>query len=180
MEQKKNGVYQYICISEKCKKFWGAVPILFFLTLKIIISLIEVSTDSVLRSIPQMILSWFGGISIGILIFWTGRSLLWKNKGQVSVFIRILRRLLSILFFAVIGVSSGIGFFVSVFFYSPEHVVVHNGIRMVASVNSFLQETVSYYEYKGILFHGAERIGWEDYGNGGGDPFEQGIAPDNS
>lgn len=48
---------------------------------------------------------------------------------------------------------------------------------MVASVYSYLQEMVYYYEYKNIIFQGSEQIGWEDYGNEGGDPFEQGREP---
>lgn len=30
--------------------------------------------------------------------------------------------------------------------------MVQNGVRMVASVNSFLQEQVYYYEYKNLIF----------------------------
>lgn len=66
-----------------------------------------------------------------------------------------------------------VGIFISAFMYEPEYVIERDGIRMAANVNSFLQEMVYYYEYKNFLFRGAEQIGWEDYGNGGGDPFEQ-------
>ncbi|MBT9617839.1 hypothetical protein [Mediterraneibacter faecis] len=43
---------------------------------------------------------------------------------------------------------------------------------MVASVNSFLQEQVYYYEYKNLIFRGSEELGYENYGNGGRDPLE--------
>lgn len=56
--------------------------------------------------------------------------------------------------------------------YTPEHIVVQNGVRMVASVNSFLQEQVYYYEYKNLIFRGSEELGYENYGNGGRDPLE--------
>lgn len=58
------------------------------------------------------------------------------------------------------------------FTYTPEHIVVRNGVRTVACVNSFLQEQVCYYEYKGLLFRGNEELGYEDYRNGGTDPLE--------
>ena len=50
--------------------------------------------------------------------------------------------------------------------------MVQNGVRMVASVNSFLQEQVYYYEYKNLIFRGSEELGYENYGIGGRDPLE--------
>lgn len=171
---------KYELIGERCKKYWGVIPIVVFVLVRIIVSLIEVSTDSALRSIPQMLLSWFGGISIAILVFWIGRSLFWKNKEQIPRGIRILRATFCVIYCGGIIVAIGIGFLSSVFFYSPEHIVEQNGTRMVASVHSFLQETVYYYEYKNVLFRGTEQIGWKDYGNGGGDPFQQEKEPQHS
>ena len=88
-------------------------------------------------------------------------------------------RLLSVIkkiwygFVVVIGiVVILIGLFISIFTYTPEHIVVQNGVRMVASVNSFLQEQVYYYEYKNLIFRGSEELGYENYGNGGRDPLE--------
>ena len=71
-------------------------------------------------------------------------------------------------------------FVINVFVYHPEHVVEEKWDAYGSSVSSFLQETVTYYDYKNVLFRGREAIGWEDYGNGGGDPFEQGIEPGSS
>lgn len=164
----------------KCKKYWGIIPILLFLIVRMLARLIGSLTDSVLRSIPQMILSWFGVMAIGILVFWIGKKLLWKDKDQVSIIMRILRIILSGIYCVMVILTIGIGIFFSVFRYRPEYVVERNGIRMVASVNSFLQEKVSYYEFKNIIFRGAEEVGWEDYGNGGSDPFQQGEEPINS
>lgn len=168
---------EYRWIGGKCKKYWGIIPIAVFLAGEMVVRLTEFATHSELRSIPQMILSWFGGISIGLLVFWAGRSLLWKNKDQVPMGIRILRNILCVIYSVIIVVAVGTGFFISVFMYSPEHVVERNGTRMVATVHSFLQETVDYYAYKNVLFRGDERIGWEDYGNGGTDPFHQNREP---
>ena len=167
-------------IGEKYKKYWGVIPIVEFLLIRMSVGLVEVSTDSALRNIPQMLLFWFGGISIAILVIWIGRSLLWKNKEPIPGVIRILRAIFRVIYCGGIVVAFGIGILSSVFFYSPEHVVERNGTRMVASVHSFLQETVYYYEYKNVLFRGTEPIGWEDYGNGGGDPFQQKKEPHHS
>lgn len=170
----------YQQISEKCKKYWGVIPLILFLAGKTAVVLIEVFTDSALRSVPQMILSWFGGISVGILIFWIGKRMLWKKREKVSAAIRVLRAILCMIYCVVVAAAVCIGFVINVFAYHPEHVVEKNGMPMVASVSSFLQETVTYYDYKNVLFRGREAIGWEDYGNGGGDPFEQGIEPGSS
>lgn len=156
----------------ECKKYWGLVPMLLFLIIKLLVYVIGVFTDSVLRSIPRLILSWFGGIAIGLLVFWIGRRLLWKDKAPVSVLIGAVRNGLSVIYWAAVAAAIGIGILLSVFHYHPEYVVEQNGIRMVASVNSFLQERVFYYDYKNVIFCGAEPIDWEDHGNGSGDPFK--------
>ena len=45
---------------------------------------------------------------------------------------------------------------------------------MVAVVNSFLQVTVGYHVYQNFLTMGKDIVIYEDYGNGGYDPFEKG------
>lgn len=164
-------------ISIKWKKYWGVIPMIMFLAVKMLVVLIGGFTDSVLRIIPQMILSCFGVISIYILVFWLGRIFLWRNREQPSLGIRIARKVLSVIYCIMIVGTMGIGILFSMFSYHPEYVVERNGIRMVASVNSYLQEMVYYYEYKNAVFRGSEQIGWEDYGNGGGDPFQQEQEP---
>lgn len=163
-------------IDIKWKKYWGVIPIVVFLTGKIIVKLIGAFTDSVLRSVPQMILSCFGVISIYILVFWIGRFF-WRNREQLSTSIRIVQKVLIVIYCVMIVGTVGMGLFFSVFSYHPEYVVERNGIRMVASVDSYLQEIVYYYEYKNAVFRGTVQIGWEDYGNGGGDPFQQEQKP---
>ncbi len=164
-------------INIKWKKYWGVIPVIVFLVVKIIAALIGGFMDAVLRNVPQMIMSFFGAISIYILVFWTGRILLWQNKENPSLRIRIARKVLSAVYCAAVVVTMGIGMFFSMFSYHPEYVVERNGIRMVANVNSYLQEMVYYYEYKNVVFRGSEQIGWEDYGNGGGDPFQKEQEP---
>ena len=164
-------------INIKWKKYWGVIPMIIFLAVKMLVILIGGFTDSVLRIIPQMILSCFGVISIYILVFWLGRIFLWHNREHPSLGIRIARKVLSVIYCIMVVGTMGIGMLFSMFSYHPEYVVERNGIRMVASVNSYLQEMVYYYEYKNAVFRGSEQIRWEDYGNGGGDPFQQEQEP---
>lgn len=121
-----------------------------------------------------MVLLWLGILSALLLFLGLGKMFCeWGCKRQLHVF-SIVKKIWCVL----VGIFSVgvilIALFFSVFQYRQEHIVVHNGVRMVASVNSFLQETVSYYEYKNIFFRGSEMIGYEDYGNGGREPLEDG------
>lgn len=159
------------------EKNWGIIPFSIFLALQLSVFIIENLTRSSLRSVPTMIMFWFAILSALVLIFWAGSKLLkWKKIRQFRGF-TILKSIFAAIFvFLVIGMMC-FGMFVSAFRHEPEHVVERDGIRMVASVNSFLQEMAYYYEYKNVLFHGAKQIGWEDYGNGSGDPLEGGAEP---
>ena len=51
-----------------------------------------------------------------------------------------------------------------------------NGQPMLARVNSLLDESVSFYEYKGPLFYGRQ-LGVAYYGSGSGDPIAEGQEP---
>lgn len=121
-------------IDIKWKKYWGVIPIVVFLTGKIIVKLIGAFTDSVLRSVPQMILSCFGVISIYILVFWIGRFF-WRNREQLSTSIRIVQKVLIVIYCVMIVGTVGMGLFFRVFSYHPEYVVERNGIRMGLSGN---------------------------------------------
>ena len=160
------------------KKYLGALPFVIFLVLRFVVSLIEGFTETELRSVPKMVLLW-GGIFSGLLsMFWMG-SIFFKwnpiKKWKGAIVLKGILLLVSICI--SLGVM-GAGMFFSAFEYETEYVIERNGIHMVASVDSFLQEIVDYYEYKNAVFRGAEQIGWEDYGNGGGDPFKEGREPD--
>lgn len=164
-------------MNTKWKKYWGIIPFAIFLALQLSVSIIENLTESSLRSVPTMIMFWFAILSALVLIFWAGNKLLTWKKIRQSKGVAILRSVFLAAFILLIIGTMYFGMFISAFRYEPEHVVERNGIRMVASVNSFLQKMVYYYEYKNFLFHGAKQIGREDYGNGSGDPLERGEEP---
>lgn len=165
---KKEKVIEYL------KKYRLFLPFGIYLILQFLTLGIEKITFSVLRSIPQILLSWFGILSVLLLLLGLGKMFCeWGCKRQLRTF-SIVKKI----WYVLVGIF-GVGviliaLFFSVFQYRTEHIVVRNGVRMVASVNSFLQETVSYYEYKNVFFRGSEIIGYEDYGNGGRDPLEDG------
>ena len=73
--------------------------------------------------------------------------------------------------------SCYLNWFVMGFSHGPEHIVTKYGIKMVASVHSFLDEQVEYYEYKNWFFYG-QNLGYEYYGSGGNDPLAQKPKPD--
>lgn len=52
------------------KKYWGIIPIGIVITLQLCISIISDLTDSVLRSIPQIIMIWLTIIPVLIFVFW--------------------------------------------------------------------------------------------------------------
>lgn len=136
---------------------------------------VHVVNGYILRSIPQIILACFGICSIGIFLLWGN----WKYAAYQKTkkgFSRVIGSLfagVSIVFFGGIVVA---GLWIMGFSYRPEHVVVRNDIKMVASVNSFLDEMVYYYQYKNVFFYGKE-LGYEYYGSGGNDPLVQTPAP---
>lgn len=164
----------------KWKKYGSVIFFATFLITFCLLFLIGKLTGSALRKIPKMILFWWGMISFFIFLFGIGKVFLqWYRSKQFRG--PSILRVVFVMAFAILAVVNvGIGMFINVFMYQPEHVVMRDGKRMVATVSSFLQETVNYYEYKSFLFRGVERIGWEDYGNGGEDPIEQQKEPDRS
>ena len=128
------------------KKQWMFLPFGVYLFSQLLILGIEELTNSTLRSLPHIFLMWFGILSSLLLIIGLSkRFFAWISKRGI--------RMLSIIkkiwygFAGLIGIVVVlIGLFISVFTYTPEHIVVRNGVRMVACVNSFLQEQVCYYE----------------------------------
>lgn len=159
------------------KKYWGIIPFCFYLILQMAVLAYEKITSTVLRNVPEMFMFWFATLSVLLLVFWIGCKILEIHKIKKWKGHKILRFILSTLYIVLVTATMGIGLFASAFSNNPEYVIERNGIRMVASVNSFLQEMVYYYEYKNLLFRGEKQIGWEDYGNGGRDPIEQSQKP---
>ena len=64
-----------------------------------------------------------------------------------------------------------------VFSHTPEHVVLRDGQKMLAVVNSFLDVTVEYHAYENAFLMGKQTLINEYYGSGGYDPFEREEMP---
>lgn len=151
-------------------KFVFIIPIIIIL---LIISAYAIADTLELsfRNIPDEIFSCLVAaciicIAVGIIILL--RRWRQKRKKALVSFISILSNLIiSLSCVAFVGLC----FFGFAFAYQPEHVVIKNGIKTVACVNSFTDVSVYYYEYKNPIFRGKEKIGGEWYGSGGYDPF---------
>lgn len=65
-----------------------------------------------------------------------------------------------------------------VFGHQPEHVVERDGRILLARVDSFLQVEVRYYEHINAFVRGSGTLIYEDFGNGGYDPFTLDEMPE--
>ena len=63
------------------------------------------------------------------------------------------------------------------FSHEPEHVVLRDGQKMLAVVNSFLDVTVEYHAYENAFLMGKQTLINEYYGSGGYEPFEREEMP---
>lgn len=72
---------------------------------------------------------------------------------------------------AIIAFSSLNIFIRGVFGHQPEHVVERDGMILLARVDSFLQVEVRYYDHVNALVRSNNILIYEDFGNGGYDPF---------
>ena len=99
---------------------------------------------------------------------------LWRHLRRTAV--KVLSVFAAIPLAGAAGVIGLYLFVFGLFGYMPEHVVEQNGQPMLARVNSFLDESVSFYEYKGPLFYGRQ-LGVAYYGSGSGDPIAEGQEP---
>lgn len=136
----------------------------------------------VLRNTPSLVLFWLLIASI-IIAFGGCIYFLCKwCKGKKKAGLRVIAGLISAALAAASVLLIFGSLFVSTFSYKPEHEVTKNGQNMIACVNSFLDVYVDYYEDKGPLFRGSEKLGEEWYGSGGYDPFttDMEVAPKRS
>lgn len=163
-------------IKEVLKKCWGLYPLLFVLLCVAIVAAIEKITGDTLRSVPRMVLMCMGVCSIGVAFLWADIRIIFKKFRVrfLGVFLKIVIPILSLLLFIYICFLNQ---FLMVFSYCPEHIVLYNGTKMVASVDSFLDVDVNYYQYKNALFYGKQLV-YEYYGSGGYDPFDVPDKPD--
>ena len=154
------------------------------------ISLLGWGLVSILKHYGLMFRAWVGitaavimvllGIALSCGIIYTLRKLYSMPVKEPRA--NIVRKIMSAI--GIVVVSLGAGALVIfmllmwVFAYQPEHVVEKYEQKMVAYVNSFLDISVSYHEYKNFLVCGYKEIGWEWYGAGCSDPFEQDSTPE--
>lgn len=106
-------------------------------------------------------------ILIQIIIFL--HKFIYKNGAKTST--RILCRLGILFIILSIGIYIFLGFILYAF-TCPEHIVEKDGKKMIASVNSFLEVRVEYYDYINPFIRGNKIRIEEDYGDGGYDPFD--------
>ena len=139
----------------KNKQLLPFLPLIGFLACDLIAVLLGVFFSLSLRSVPTLFCVWGSFLALLLAGGYASRQL-WRH----------LRR-------GVIGLYL---FVFGLFGYMPEHVVEQNGQPMLARVNSFLDESVSFYEYKGPLFYGRQ-LGVAYYGSGSGDPIAEGQEP---
>lgn len=151
-------------------KFWGVLPFIMIVFCGILVTAIEKVTDNTFRILPHNILICLGIICFGVLLLWLNTRK--KIKMSDHRIFSLILKITSVFLFVVITL---ICLFVMGFSHRPEHIVTKNGVKMVASVNSY--EYVNYYEYKNIFFYG-QNLGYEYYGSGGNDPLAQKPKPD--
>lgn len=162
-------------IEEILKKCWGLLPLLVVLICVALVKAIQALTGDTLRSVPSLILMGFGICSVAVALLWANIRLIFADipLRVLGVLLKITIPILSCVLVVYLGAISVV---LMVFSYCPEHVVMYRGEKMVASVNSFLEINVYYYQYKNPLFYG-ERMAKEWYGSGGYDPFEEPDMP---
>lgn len=163
------------------KKLFIFLPLVLMIILEIISAALE-NYGLALRQIPSSVLYFsliasivaaMGGC-VYFLIKWCKKKKSTASKVTASLVSAFLAVCSLVLMFG--------SMFVWAFSYQPEHEVTKNGTKMIASVNSFLDVFVYYYEDKGPIFRGSKQIGEEWYGSGGYDPFatDMEVAPKRS
>lgn len=102
--------------------------------------------------------------SFAIFLLWGNIRLRVFCKKTGKLCFRILAICANGLSFFLISGLILVSTFIMLYSYHPEHIVTRNGIKIVASVHSFLDEQVYYYQYKNWFFYGKE-LDYEDYGS---------------
>ncbi len=156
-----------------CERYWGFVPLCGVVLAGAVLYLLQAVTGWTLRTVPREVLCVLGVISLVIFLLWGNIRLgqFIENKEHKPFLLSLVCNLIHLASIAGVLVFGFYFFILMVFAHTPEHVVEKNGIKMVASVNSFLDMNVDYYQYKNPLFYG-KSLGHEWYGSGGNDPLE--------
>ena len=150
-------------------RFWGLLPFLIFLFCIVFVRLVETTTENRLRILPRNLLNPLRHDQHRNPVVMAQYTQ--NNLCLLNFFLRV--KIVSIFLIAAVTLT---GLFIMGFSHCPEHIVTKNGIKMVASVHSFLDEQVEYYAYKNWFFYG-QQLGYEYYGSGGKDPLAQEPKP---
>lgn len=154
------------------KSFWGCIPAAFLLICIIFNTIIEAVTGCTLRDIPRNVLIFAGVGGFGLLLLWANLKHHAFVKKSDKLKHRIIAQVIKIFSVSVFATTFLVCSFIVACTYNTEHIVIRNDIRMVATVRSFLEEQVDYYQYKNPFFYG-KWLGYENYGDGSGDPLEE-------
>lgn len=132
---------------------------------------------TVIFAISHLVLNAFGmNYREGIYFFSAFLIAIGTIIGIIQLLCKIKNKyvkvILIIVFIMTLIPCSLYAFILGIFAYSPEHVVIKNGKKMIAYVNGFMDTYVEYYDYKNFLFVGNKIRIKEYYGNGGFDPIE--------
>ena len=162
---------------EKMRNYWGPAILGLFFFLWAVLSIYEFVFDLSLRTVPWNVFTWLGVGAIISFFVWLNIRIHRIDQQNKPVWIRIVMRCVLPASITLILTLIMVVAMVSILSYRPEHVIEKNGYTMVARVHSFLDEYVYYYRYEGPLFYG-QKMGYEHYGNGGGDPLSENPVPE--
>lgn len=162
---------------KKMRNYWGPAILGLFFFLWAVLSIYEFVFDLSLRTVPWNVFTWLGVGAIISFFVWLNIRIRRIDQQNKPVWIRIVMRCVLPASITLILTLTMVVAMVSILSYRPEHVIEKNGYTMVARVHSFLDEYVYYYRYEGPLFYG-QKMGYEYYGNGGGDPLSRNPIPE--
>lgn len=156
-----------------CSRFWGCVALGGTALCCALLHVSNRRENFTLRVVPREILCVLGALGIVIFVVWINAALrqITKKRENQTFWLCLVRNIIHLASVAGVLVFGFYFFVLMAFAHTPEHVVEKKGIKMVASVNSFLDMNVDYYEYKNPLFYG-KCLGHEWYGSGGNDPLK--------
>lgn len=144
-------------LTDKLKRYWGGyilVPVLAYALVFALLCLFLFIHQLMFRQwmyIFSAFLIVFGGIA-GVC------QLIFKLKKKAC-------KIAGAIFFAIfLYYFIPVLFVASAFSYTPEYVIVKDGHKYVAYVNSFLKTRVFYYDYKNFLVAGSQKKLEEFYG----------------
>lgn len=139
---------------------------LLSLILLIVISIILNFFDLMLTNLSTYIIISIFVASALLLMFQGIIAILKRIKNPILNFILVIVSIVVIFF------SIYFSYFVFAFSYDPEHLVERDNKKFSASVRSFLQVEIYYYDYVNPFIKGKKLRLYENVGNGGYDPYK--------